>query len=97
MLLEISKVSGDIARKNIFVFLKYTKRNLEVNETFVEKNTLDEVALHADGPHFDPDKVNTSSNVKGRRNTTNDFDSIDFEILISELLLKLREIFENFL
>ena len=78
MFLEICKVSRDIARKNIFGFLKYTwktgKKNLEVNETFVEKVPSDEVGIHVDGPNFNAHEVNT--------NTLNDFDSIDYENLI---------------
>ena len=82
MFLEICKVSRDIARKNIFGFLKYTwktgEKNLEVNETFVEKVPSDEVGIHVDGPNFDADEVNTdNSNDEEKRNTLNNFDSID--------------------
>ena len=86
MFLEMSPVSGDIARKNIFVFWKNTwkkrNKNLEVNETFVQKVPPDEVGIHVDGPNFDADEVNTNnSNDEERRNTLNDFDSIDYENL----------------
>ena len=82
MFLEISKVSRHIVRKNIFGFLKYKwkkrNKNLEGNETFVEKVPSDEVGIHVDGPNFDADEVNTdNSNDEEKRNTLNNFDSID--------------------
>ena len=70
-------------------------KNLEVNETFVEKVPSDEVGLHVDGPNFDADEVNTNnSNDEERRNTLKDFDSIDYDNLIGEFLLELRENFK---
>ena len=71
-----------------------TKRNknLEVSETFFEKVPFDEVGLHVDGPNFDVDEVNTNnSNDEERRNAPKYFDSIDYENLIGEFLLELRE------
>ena len=57
---------------------KKRNKNLEVNETFVQKVPPDEVGIHVDGPNFDADEVNTNnSNDEERRNTLNDFDSIE--------------------
>ena len=51
---------------------------MEGNETFVEKVPSDEVGIHVDGPNFDADEVNTdNSNDEEKRNTLNNFDSID--------------------
>ena len=90
--LEISNVSGGIARKNISSFLKYTfkkkNKNLQVNETFVEKDPSDEVSLLVDQPNFDADEENTNnSNNEDRRNTTNDFDSIVYENSIGDFFI----------
>ena len=49
--------------------MKNRNKNLEVNETFVEKVPSHEVGIHVDGPNFNAHEVNT--------NTLNDFDSID--------------------
>ena len=49
--------------------MKKRNKNLEVKETFVEKDLSDEVGLHVDGPNFDADEVNTNnSNHEERRN-----------------------------
>ena len=49
--------------------MKKRNKNLEVKETFVEKDLSDEVGLHVDGPNFDADEVNTNnSNDEERRN-----------------------------
>ena len=99
MFLEIRKVSGDISRKNIFDFFKYTwkkkkkkkkkNKNSEVKETFVEKVQSDEVGLHVHGANFDADEANTNDRKdKERKNTLNDFDSVDYENLIGEFLLE---------
>ena len=44
-------------------------KNLEVNETFVEKVPSDEVGLHVDGPNFDADEVNTNNSNDEERRT----------------------------
>ena len=64
LFLDISKVSGEIAKKTFWFFkIHMTKRNknLELNDTFVEKDPSDEVDLHVDGPNFDADEVNTNN------------------------------------
>ena len=102
MFLEIRKVSGDISRKNIFDFLnthekkkKKRNKNSEVKETFVEKVQSDEVGLHVHGANFDADEENTNDKKdKERKNTLNDFDSVDYENLIGEFLLELHENFK---
>ena len=75
--------------------MKKRNKTLEGNETSVEKVPSDEVGIHVDGPNFDADEVNTNnSNDEEKRNTLNDFDSIDYENLIGECLLELRENFK---
>ena len=75
--------------------MKKRNKTLQGNETFVKKVQSDEVGIHVDGPNFNADEVNTNnSNDEEKRNTLNDFDSIDYENLIGEFLLELRENFK---
>ena len=40
--------------------IKKKNKSLEVNETFFEKDSSNEVGLHVDGTNFDADEVNTA-------------------------------------